>query len=256
MGHHVHTPSLRVLVFIASVVLVACSVNVGKGGGKPAGPSDTSVPADGGKPVGTGKSVGPSREPAPERPQAEPDDAGPVRTADPQPDAGPVRTADPDAEPTRTRGEPTRVAGDPDDTPRAVCRATDEVLVSICQGALDPIAARDPDAFLASLSDDVTFVRPGPDGKAERVNGKAHVQRAMRAAGGLAELVHVRPGTRIVGTIVRDCRRCAKAYVSVQANTHAGRIIMTTDTASPPRVTQLELRADPRAAPARERGTR
>lgn len=244
--------SLRILALAsASAVLLGCQFNVGKGTGKPSSVPATSAPgSSSGKPVASsGKPTTPADDPAPAD-----DDDGPVRTSDPEP--GPVRTPDPDPDPgpTRTAGEPQRVAGDPEAPARAVCSASDEVLESVCHLAFDPIAADDSEAFLASLSDTVVLVRPGPDGRAERARGKTRLHREMRAAGGLAQFVHVRPGTRVVGTIVRDCRRCAKSYVAVQANTRAGRIIVTTDTSSPPRITQVELRPDP--APVREKGVR
>jgi hypothetical protein len=249
VGFFVRARSLRLLVLAsASAVLLGCQFNVGKGSGKPSSVPATSAPgSSSGKPVAsTGKPTTPAAE------DPAPTDDGPVRTSDPEP--GPVRTSDPGPGPTRTSGEPQRVAGDPEAPARAVCSASDEVLESVCHLAFDPIAANDDEAFLASLSDTVVLVRPGPDGRAERASGKTRLHREMRAAGGLAELVHVRPGTRVVGTIVRDCRRCAKSYVAVQANTRAGRIIVTTDTSSPPRITQLELRPDP--APVREKGVR
>lgn len=248
------TRSLRILV-LASVpaLLWGCQFNVGKGTGKPSSVPATSAPgSSSGKPVASsGKPTPAAEDPAP---ADDDDDDGPVRTSDPEP--GPVRTSDPEPDPgpTRTSGDPKRVAGDPDAPTRAVCSASDEVLESVCHLAFDPIAAGDDEAFLASLSDTVVLVRPGADGRAERARGKTNLHRQMRAAGGLAELVHVRPGTRVVGTIVRDCRRCAKSYVAVQANTRAGRVIVTTDTSSPPRITQLELRPDP--APVREKGVR
>lgn len=238
---------IHVLVVAASTALTACSFKVGQGGSKPAGRPASSTPSSTGKPVASSGKPG-----APDPGEAPAADDGPIRTS--QPDSGPVRTPDPDAGPTRTPGEPQRVAGDADESTRAVCRVADEVLESLCHHAFDPIAASDAEAFLATLADDVVLVRPGPDGRAERARGKTRVHREMRAAGGLAELMHVKPGTQIVGTIVRDCRRCAKSFVAMQANTRAGRIIMTTDTASPPRVTQLELRAE--SAPIREKGVR
>ena len=232
---------ILVRAFAASSVLLACSVKVGSnsGAGKPAGPADAAAPTSSGKAVA-------SSAPSESEPESEPEPE-PAPAEDPA--SGPVRTPA-DEGPTRTSGEPQRVAGDPDQA-GAVCDNDDEVLRSLCHRALDPIAADDVDAFVATLADDVVLVRPGPDGRAERATGKTRVHREIRAAGGLAKFLHVRPGTRVVGTVMRDCRRCAKSYVAVQANTTSGRIIVTTDSASPPRVTQLELRADPRT---REKG--
>jgi hypothetical protein len=160
----------------------------------------------------------------------------PTETEDPAPDGpddddGGVASASDDlASPT------TRV--------QAVCRMDDAQLAALCHRALDPIAADDKEAWLASLADDVVLLRPGPDGDLDRQQGARDVHRLMNAAGGVRSFVHADAATRIVGTLVNDCRTCAHAFVALTANTRSGALAITMDTATPPRVTRIELRSD------------
>jgi hypothetical protein len=152
---------------------------------------------------------------------------------DPEPDAG-----------QPTREGPTRLASANDPT-RAVCRIADEQLQSLCHRALDPIADANAEVFMQALAEDVVMLRPGADGRPERLAGAQQVRRAMNAAGGVRGLVHTDETSRLVGTLIKDCRDCRRAFVAVEANTLAGAVLVTMNTSSPPKVTRIELHDQP-----------
>ncbi len=216
-------------LFVGALV-TACSVSVNKGSTPTTKPVSSGGASAGEEPV--------TRKPIPGNDTAPSDETTPPAEDD---------------EPTRVPGGPDDVASpDVANAQRAVCRIADEQLASLCHRALDSIADDNLSVFLASLHEDVIMLRPGADGRAQRLAGVDQLARAAKAAGGVRQLMHSDPRSRVVGTLIKDCRDCRRAFVAVEANTLAGAVLVTMDASTPAKVTRIELRTQPVRRPNRD----
>ncbi|MEM6996441.1 MAG: hypothetical protein AAF721_38405 [Myxococcota bacterium] len=126
---------------------------------------------------------------------------------------------------------------------RAVCVMDDAVLDRGCHTAFDPFAQDDEDLLFSFLASDATLTAPGADGSPVVAHDADAFREAVSDAGGLRGFANIEAKDRVVGSVLKDCRRCDPSTVTFAANTRSGAIEVQLRTRETTEVIRVELSA-------------